>query len=92
MSEQLQKEYITDYGWMDDGACANITSEERDEKFFAINGKGIEEAKEMCSTCEVQPECLEYALDNRIDHGVWGGESARGRKRIRRARRLASES
>ena len=31
--------------------------------------------------------CLEYALANRIDHGVWGGTSERERRRILRRRR-----
>jgi len=33
--------------------------------------------------------CLEYALENRIDHGVWGGCSERERRRILKRRRLA---
>ncbi|MGH9067609.1 MAG: WhiB family transcriptional regulator, partial [Acidimicrobiales bacterium] len=32
----------------------------------------------------------EYALYNRIDHGVWGGASERERRRIARRRRLAA--
>ena len=32
-------------------------------------------------------ECLEYALLNRIEHGVWGGASERERRRILRRRR-----
>jgi WhiB family redox-sensing transcriptional regulator len=36
----------------------------------------------------VQPECLEYALTYRIDHGVWGGASERERRRILRRRRV----
>jgi WhiB family redox-sensing transcriptional regulator len=30
---------------------------------------------------------LTYAIENKIDHGVWGGESERARRRIARARR-----
>jgi len=30
-------------------------------------------AKEICQTCPVQPECLEYALTIREPHGIWGG-------------------
>jgi WhiB family redox-sensing transcriptional regulator len=33
--------------------------------------------------------CLEYALANRVDHGVWGGTSERERRRILRAHRLS---
>jgi WhiB family redox-sensing transcriptional regulator len=35
----------------------------------------------------VQQECLEHALVNRIDHGVWGGCSERERRRILKKRR-----
>ena len=30
-------------------------------------------AKEICSTCPVLPECREYALEIREQHGIWGG-------------------
>jgi WhiB family redox-sensing transcriptional regulator len=36
----------------------------------------------------VKSPCLEYAIENRIDHGVWGGASERERRRIMRQRRL----
>jgi WhiB family redox-sensing transcriptional regulator len=35
----------------------------------------------------VASECLEYALEHHVDHGVWGGKSERERRRIQRARR-----
>ena len=34
--------------------------------------------------------CLEYALVNRIDHGVWGGTSERERRRILKRRRAVA--
>jgi WhiB family redox-sensing transcriptional regulator len=37
----------------------------------------------------VKTACLEYALYNRIEHGVWGGASERERRRIARRRRDA---
>jgi WhiB family redox-sensing transcriptional regulator len=32
-----------------------------------------EEAKRICSACEVRQECLEYALRTREPYGIWGG-------------------
>ncbi|MEZ5311676.1 MAG: WhiB family transcriptional regulator [Microthrixaceae bacterium] len=41
---------------------------------------------QVCATCPVKTQCLEYALANRIDHGVWGGTSERERRRILKRR------
>jgi WhiB family redox-sensing transcriptional regulator len=38
----------------------------------------------------VKSPCLEYALYNRIEHGVWGGASERERRRIARRRRTTA--
>jgi WhiB family redox-sensing transcriptional regulator len=47
----------------------------------------VDAARQICAECPVKAECLEYALENRIDHGVWGGCSERERRRIQRRRR-----
>ena len=73
-----------DMEWMAQGNC-------RDEPpgtFFPSDGVGVEIARRICATCPVKGPCLEYALRNRIDHGVWGGCSERERRRIARQRRL----
>jgi WhiB family redox-sensing transcriptional regulator len=44
-------------------------------------------AQRECAECSVRTECLEYALVNRIEHGVWGGVSERERRRILQRRR-----
>jgi WhiB family redox-sensing transcriptional regulator len=31
------------------------------------------DAKEICASCAVCPECLQYALRIREAHGIWGG-------------------
>ena len=75
-----------DTNWMNAGNCADRPP----ELFFPSDGVGVEVAKKVCETCPMQARCLDYALENRIDHGVWGGTSERQRRRILRSRRLAA--
>jgi WhiB family redox-sensing transcriptional regulator len=58
--------------------------------FFPSDGVGVEIAKRICVECPVKQACLEYALENRIDHGVWGGTSERQRRRILKKRRSSA--
>ena len=46
-----------------------------------------EEAKTICSLCAVRKPCLEFALNTREKHGVWGGLTERERRRVLRQRR-----
>jgi len=55
--------------------------------FFPTDGAGFETARRICLECPVRTECLEYALEHRIDQGAWGGTSERERRRILRRRR-----
>lgn len=43
-----------------------------------------EEAKAVCRTCPVMEQCRQYALEHRIDEGIWGGLDERERRRIHR--------
>lgn len=69
--------------WMAEGKCAT----EPPDTFFPSDGVGVEKARKICQTCSAQEPCLEYALRNRIDHGVWGGHSERSRRRLLKARK-----
>ncbi|MCU1362676.1 MAG: putative WhiB family transcriptional regulator [Acidimicrobiaceae bacterium] len=69
--------------WMADGKCREYPA----ETFFPRDGTGVIVAQRICATCPVASECLIYALDNHIDHGVWGGKSERERRRLLRERR-----
>jgi WhiB family redox-sensing transcriptional regulator len=57
--------------------------------FFPSDGIGVQAAQRICFDCPVKSPCLEYALADRVDHGVWGGTSERERRRILRQRRIA---
>jgi WhiB family redox-sensing transcriptional regulator len=54
--------------------------------FFPSDGVGVQIAQRICAECLVRVTCLDYALDNRIDNGVWGGTSERERRRRLRSR------
>ena len=56
--------------------------------FFPERGASTKEAKAVCRECMVKAECLEYALDLKIEFGIWGGASERERRRLRRLRRV----
>lgn len=73
-----------DNEWMAEGNCR----EHAPSVFFPSDGVGVEVARRICANCPVKEPCLEYALRNGIDHGVWGGASERERRRIARRRRL----
>jgi WhiB family redox-sensing transcriptional regulator len=71
--------------WMARGLCREIAP----STFFPSDGVGVEVARKICADCPVRQACLEYALGNRIDHGVWGGCSERERRRILKRRRVS---
>lgn len=68
--------------WMLAAKCRGVTPGE----FFPSDGSGVERAMRVCDGCPVKTDCLEYALENRIEHGVWGGTSERERRRILKRR------
>ncbi|WP_433363893.1 WhiB family transcriptional regulator [Streptosporangium sp. CA-115845] len=69
--------------WQDLALCAETDP----EAFFPEEG-GPSPAKKICRSCEVRAECLEYALDNEIMFGIWGGISERSRRTLQRRRNL----
>ena len=73
--------------WMTRGKCKEMDP----AIFFPSDGVGVQVAQRICRECAVKDACLEYALANRIDNGVWGATSERQRRRLLRQRpRLAS--
>lgn len=70
--------------WYLDAACLEVPNAVA--LFFPERGQSWREAKAVCASCLVRDECLQYALDNGIHFGIWGGTSERERKSRRRAR------
>lgn len=70
--------------WMEDAECTRAS----DPDLFFAEGeqmfRKIEIAKKYCSRCGVSDECLRFALENKIDHGIFGGFNAAERRVMRR--------
>jgi WhiB family redox-sensing transcriptional regulator len=58
--------------------------------FHPVNDDDAEEAKAICALCPVREPCLEYAIAAREKDGVWGGLTARERRRLIRQRRRSA--
>lgn len=71
---------------LDGALCAQTDP----ELFHPEKGRSdqIRKAKAICGRCPVQPECLEWALDNRTVTGILGGTTYSERKRAMKWQRL----
>lgn len=88
--ERLAELVAAPADWMVEALCAQTDP----EVFFPEKGSGtstdIKLAKTICAGCPVRQQCLDYALDNDIEYGIWGGLSAQRRRPLQRARRATS--
>lgn len=78
----------TRINWREQAACLDTDP----ELFFPVGTTGpaldsIEQARQICRACPVQPACLDWALHHGADQGVWGGMDEQQRATLRRRRR-----
>lgn len=69
--------------WRDRAACRGLDP----SIFHPERGESIERPKQICASCPVQADCLEYSIRANEQHGIWAGIARRDRQRIRNARR-----
>ena len=50
--------------------------------FFSELASKVAKAKLICSTCPVQNECLDFAISNNIEEGIFGGLTFNERKSL----------
>jgi WhiB family redox-sensing transcriptional regulator len=67
--------------WVDRAACAGMDS---DLWFLDDHTGSYGEARAVCAACPVRVDCLDYAVENRIGHGLWGGLNPVQRRQLRR--------
>jgi WhiB family redox-sensing transcriptional regulator len=71
--------------WRHEAACIGMDP----DIFFPAESASDAQAKAICAGCTVRAECLSYALEFRMDAGVWGGTSGVERRLLRRGMRRA---
>jgi WhiB family redox-sensing transcriptional regulator len=62
--------------WLDYANCKGV-----DQSVFFLEGHAppqesrqrVIEAKSYCNACSVKQECLQYAMDSKEKHGIYGG-------------------
>jgi WhiB family transcriptional regulator, redox-sensing transcriptional regulator len=59
--------------WQSDATCAKPSNRYALDWFFSKDFKEKYAAKNMCFTCPVRSECLQWALEHRQIWGIWGG-------------------
>jgi WhiB family transcriptional regulator, redox-sensing transcriptional regulator len=69
--------------WRDQAACQHADP----DLFFPIATAGpaldqIDQAKRICHGCPVRQQCLAWALELRIESGIWGGTTEDERRAI----------
>jgi WhiB family redox-sensing transcriptional regulator len=75
---------VTVESWVDFARCRGMDP----EQFFGRNLTEARDAIQTCERCNVRQACLEYAVRNDIEIGVWGGLTERQRRAY--IRRMAS--
>lgn len=70
--------------WRHNAACRGADP----EIWFPVGTEGPSQwqvvyAKSFCAACPVAGQCLEWALANGVDDGVWGGHTAEERRALK---------
>ena len=80
--------WIANPNWVSDAVCRD----EPTERFYPKTRIGAAGAIRICANCVVRTDCLAYALEHRIESGVWGGRTAAQRHHMLRRAQLGRGS
>lgn len=84
-SPHPKKSLLTEAQWQSFAICRGLAYNENSfETFFPERGGRLDKARNLCVICPVRVRCLDFALNNNIIEGVWGGKSERQRRVIKR--------
>jgi WhiB family redox-sensing transcriptional regulator len=71
---------LLDQDWRSHASCSRFDP----DLFFSPGAIEHKVAKRICRDCPVRADCLAYAMETPVDHGIWGGYTERERRRFRR--------
>ena len=80
--QRITNKLLQPVEWQTHARCAEVDP----EIFFPERGGSSKAARSVCNVCHVRSQCLEYALNNKEQFGIWGGTSERERRRLRKER------
>jgi WhiB family redox-sensing transcriptional regulator len=66
--------------WMVDAACKGQPT----TLWFPPKETDQTEPKQVCHTCPVKSECYQYALELKVEDGIWGGHDMGANRRTHR--------
>jgi WhiB family redox-sensing transcriptional regulator len=70
--------------WKNDAACKGV---ERSVFFPTIGyNQHSKHAIKICKTCPVKKRCAEFAINNNISNGIWGGLNPNQRQQLKRSK------
>jgi WhiB family redox-sensing transcriptional regulator len=70
---------VDEHHWREAARCAQIGG----DSWFPDNARTHREALAICGACPVRAQCLEYAIEHEMVHGIWGGTAPRERRQMR---------
>lgn len=75
---------LKDWGndaWRKKAACRGFDTNLFFPKRYSEDGlASISDGRIVCASCTVRKECLEFAMDNNINHGLYGGLAPKDRR------------
>jgi WhiB family redox-sensing transcriptional regulator len=78
--------------WQERAACRGADT----DLFYPPRGYNIHDYKKVietyCDNCPVRQDCLDYAIENCENLGIWGGLPAIGRRRLKASSRKLQRS
>lgn len=69
---------MSEESWMSNAACKDKTEYFFTDHLPVSQSRKLDVvAKSICSSCKVRVQCLQYAIKNDEQYGIWGGIKAK---------------